>query len=104
MQKTSLMIVISRTWGQNESQSGLLRQLLILKRTKTSMLEFEKQRPVKNKGLFNYLKETRRYWLIPLLISAVVVAVLVGLGSSVLAPLIYPLIYNEYHRAFCVLS
>ena len=55
------------------------------------MSDFEKQRPEKSSGLFSYLKKTKRYWLIPLLIAAVVVAVLVGLGSSVLAPFIYPL-------------
>ncbi len=55
------------------------------------MSDFENQRPRKNRGLLSYLKTSKRYWLIPLLIAALFVALLVGLGSSVFAPFIYPL-------------
>ena len=55
------------------------------------MSEFEDQQPKNNRGIFAYLKKTRRYWLIPIIIASIIVALLIGLGSSVLAPFLYPL-------------
>jgi len=56
------------------------------------MSDFQNKAPKKNKGLWSYLLTTKRYWLIPLLLAAIIVAILVGLGSSVLAPFLYPLL------------
>lgn len=55
------------------------------------MSKFKDQQPTKTKGLIDYLKKTKRYWLVPIIIAAIIVALLVGLGSSVLAPFLYPL-------------
>ena len=56
------------------------------------MSEFQNKQPKKPAGLLAYLRATKRYWLIPLLVAALIVAILVGLGSSVLAPFLYPLL------------
>jgi|GEM_PF-4585810 hypothetical protein len=55
------------------------------------MSDFQNNPPKKPAGLLAYLRKTKRYWLIPLLLAAIIVAILVGLGSSVLAPFLYPL-------------
>lgn len=55
------------------------------------MSEFRDNPPPKPAGLLAYLRKTRRYWLVPLLLAAIIVAILVGLGSSVFAPFLYPL-------------
>jgi hypothetical protein len=55
------------------------------------MSDFQNNQPKKPGGLLDYLRATKRYWLIPLLLAALIVAILVGLGSSVLAPFLYPL-------------
>jgi len=41
--------------------------------------------------LFAWVKDSGKWWLIPILLGLLLVGILVALGSSVFAPFIYPL-------------
>ena len=57
--------------------------------------EFEKSGEEKDIGLFGefvgLMKQNKKYWLIPLVLILLLLGVLIILGSTAVAPFIYPL-------------
>ncbi len=57
--------------------------------------EFEKSGDEKDIGLFGefvgLMKQNKKYWLIPLVLILLLLGVLIILGSTAVAPFIYPL-------------
>lgn len=51
----------------------------------------EKHSPGIVREFMQYLAENRKWWLIPILLAVGLIAVLVALSSTAVAPLIYPL-------------
>lgn len=62
---------------------------------KSSQPSFADQADASSPGLvselFEFLRESRKWWLLPILIVLALVGVLVVASSSAIAPLIYPL-------------
>lgn len=57
--------------------------------------EFAQQAAEPSPGIVSeflqFLRENKKWWLIPIVVSVALIAVLVALSSSAVAPLIYPL-------------
>jgi hypothetical protein len=57
--------------------------------------DFEQQAQGKNPGLvvefFDFLRHNKKWWLTPIVIVLLLTGLLIALGSSAVAPFIYPL-------------
>lgn len=42
--------------------------------------------------LWAFLRENKKYWMIPLIVSLLVLGILIAMGGSAVAPFIYPII------------
>jgi len=42
--------------------------------------------------LWAFLRENKKYWMIPLILSLLLLGVLIAMGGSAVAPFIYPII------------
>jgi len=54
------------------------------------LLEAARRRPGLLREFWDFLKHNKKWWLLPILISLVILAVLAVLGGTGLAPFIYP--------------
>jgi uncharacterized protein DUF5989 len=63
--------------------------------TKAANTEFSQQADEASPGIvrefLQFLSESKKWWLIPILVAGGLIAALVALSSSAVAPLIYPL-------------